>query len=760
MLGEGEWVDAQPFLAAVCAGMGVGELLHGETFSLFDSTTAIEIGDAKMDVGLNRNEEIGTAEELIAGGAAPASLPPRPLLAVMDRLLVLEATWHAGSMLPQTVFTSLYMLQPDRLSANAPLHAFCLALRSACSLCVDMAHAGSVTEDEDFFVHTFGIKMLDLPGDKPIKAALQALATAEEQLEQRLAAEQAEQLSEELAAALLARVRFRRLVLEALHCLQQYSQAGVEQARRYCQLAEAQLKLVADTASLAAPVEEAPGFVQDVNRRHMGLVPPRPVQALSFQHAVEHWHGLLRGLASALHSLLFVRGSWPALRATLVDFASKNHHSVVRSAMHLQLIKPLPPPPAPEAAAASAAKLLNGGAKAGGGGGKKPAAEVPSWCPGQQMVCREFGLSLAAVPSPEAALFIEQAAIAIQGMVYALCLNRCRQRRRLRRQLEDWRNIFDHGFNADVTEPWQRWLASVGWRWTYQNEGLLQGQGPGAAWAEREAACCALLHLQLGFPLELYAPHEMVQLYWYCNYLLGCQLHLTRLLHAGAPPPAPPKRGAAAGGRGRGGRGGGAAAAQRSAEEAAAARELEGLLLELERTVCQGMFHAAIALQQLGCIQVPATPFNTEEHRYEQRFGCLEILCRPELMPYEQFRASTDASGLPPARLLGVAAAAFARAAERAAGVLGAAQLRGLLRDEQVRHLEGLQRTATQNAVAAKLLTTTSVRAAAAAAGAQPGEVAGGAAAGAGGGFKATFDFRTALACSTAAFYPSIVLKH
>ncbi len=114
MLGEGEWVDAQPFLAAVCAGMGVGELLHGETFSLFDSTTAIEIGDAKMDVACNRNEDIGTAEELIAGGAAPVSLPPRLLLAVMDRLLVLEATWHAGSMLPQTIFTSLYMLQPDR----------------------------------------------------------------------------------------------------------------------------------------------------------------------------------------------------------------------------------------------------------------------------------------------------------------------------------------------------------------------------------------------------------------------------------------------------------------------------------------------------------------------------------------------------------------------------------------------------------------------------------------------------------------------
>lgn len=213
---------------------------------------------------------------------------------------------------------------------------------------------------------------------------------------------------------------------------------------------------------------------------------------------------------------------------------------------------------------------------------------------------------------------------------------------------------------------------------------LTSPQGPAATWAEREAAWCALLHLQLGFPLDLYAPHEMVQLYWYSNYLLGCELHLTRLLHAGAPPPplTPRRGGGTAGGRGRG-HGGGAVVAQRTADEAATARELEvgvagwgqpvgagwpggrgtpralqhlagtlasrtsdqgalhivesdceacsvqqspaqsvpphphssppgqGMLLELERTMCQGVFHAAIALHQLGCIQVPATPFNT-----------------------------------------------------------------------------------------------------------------------------------------------------
>lgn len=135
---------------------------------------------------------------------------------------------------------------------------------------------------------------------------------------------------------------------------------------------------------------------------------------------MEHWRSLLRGLAGGLHSLLFVRGSWPALRSALVSFAAQDHHSIVRSALHLQLLKSLPPAPAAEGTPeARAAKLLGGsgnGAQGPGGGGKKAAAaaEPLPWCPGKQMVCSEFGISLASMPSPEAAMFIEQAAIAVR----------------------------------------------------------------------------------------------------------------------------------------------------------------------------------------------------------------------------------------------------------------------------------------------------------------------------------------------------------
>jgi hypothetical protein len=46
--------------------------------------------------------------------ALATDLPPQRLLAVLDHLLCLEAAWHSGGALARTVYSSLYMMQPDR----------------------------------------------------------------------------------------------------------------------------------------------------------------------------------------------------------------------------------------------------------------------------------------------------------------------------------------------------------------------------------------------------------------------------------------------------------------------------------------------------------------------------------------------------------------------------------------------------------------------------------------------------------------------
>lgn len=107
------YIDVQPLLKDVCEGLAVGELLAAETFNLHEAMNAIEIGDAKMDVGM-RQGEVRPAAELINDGQAPINLAPADLLALLDRLMAMEVTWYTGALLPQTVFTSLYILDTNR----------------------------------------------------------------------------------------------------------------------------------------------------------------------------------------------------------------------------------------------------------------------------------------------------------------------------------------------------------------------------------------------------------------------------------------------------------------------------------------------------------------------------------------------------------------------------------------------------------------------------------------------------------------------
>lgn len=75
-------------------------------------------GDPRMDAGADR--DCRTAAELVAGGAAPQALSDAQIIGVMDRLAACEAAWHAGHFLPQSVYTCLYMLLPDRCHCSGP----------------------------------------------------------------------------------------------------------------------------------------------------------------------------------------------------------------------------------------------------------------------------------------------------------------------------------------------------------------------------------------------------------------------------------------------------------------------------------------------------------------------------------------------------------------------------------------------------------------------------------------------------------------
>lgn len=64
-------------------------------------------------------------------------------------------------------------------------------------------------------------------------------------------------------------------------------------------------------------------------------------------------------------------------------------------------------------------------------------------------------------------------------------------------------------------------------------------------------------------------------------------------------------------------------------------------LLELEKSLCQGMTRMLMALKISGILKRPSLPYNTERNRFEQRFTSFWILERPEPLGFEAFQSST-----------------------------------------------------------------------------------------------------------------------
>lgn len=113
------WVDAQSVLLAVTEQLQHGQMMQSDHFSLFEAMSAVEIGDPKMDAGLD-TATAPTPDDLVDQGLAPLDLSASQLLATLDRLAAMQASWHSGNSIAQTVFVCLYMLKPDRCK-NVPM---------------------------------------------------------------------------------------------------------------------------------------------------------------------------------------------------------------------------------------------------------------------------------------------------------------------------------------------------------------------------------------------------------------------------------------------------------------------------------------------------------------------------------------------------------------------------------------------------------------------------------------------------------------
>ena len=335
---EDGWVPIDDALRAARGVMRSGQMVHAANFQLYHSMNALQILDAKMDVGMAPpagEPPMKSLAALIAEGRAPLDLSDEDQTRVFDALLACEATWHRGQALATTVYTCLYMHDEERLEAcrGPVMRAYFDATRSAVATVRHAVSSGDVWEEEDFVLHVAGFDVgAAAIGDDAAKpnAALARLALAETWLVENAGVE-------DRRGALLARVRFRIAMHEAYEALfgladPKRAVAAAADARASLRRAAAHLEKARATTEDAEDAEDETGwdpnrlgFDRKLNLSKMGPSPPRAVRLMSVQKGFAYFSDLIHELTSVCDVAPLVASRAGSLRDALAFLNAFRH---------------------------------------------------------------------------------------------------------------------------------------------------------------------------------------------------------------------------------------------------------------------------------------------------------------------------------------------------------------------------------------------------------------------------------------------------
>jgi hypothetical protein len=143
--------DVTDFMEDTASGMLVGQMIHGDDFSLREAMSALELMDPKMDAGCTKEKSITLPE---AFESVPSQLTDAQTISVMDELVACEASWHAGQSIGHSLFTCLYMQKPD-LAPSQILRVYIHLLLKTCQTVRQVILDADVYEEEDFISQKF-----------------------------------------------------------------------------------------------------------------------------------------------------------------------------------------------------------------------------------------------------------------------------------------------------------------------------------------------------------------------------------------------------------------------------------------------------------------------------------------------------------------------------------------------------------------------------------------------------------------------------
>ncbi|XP_070542793.1 N-alpha-acetyltransferase 35, NatC auxiliary subunit-like isoform X2 [Ptychodera flava] len=620
------WCDITDEFMKATEELQLGELLHDTDFGLFEAMSAIEMMDPKMDAGMLCNQAhrkvLNFEQSIKAGTVKIKDLTLPELIANIDATFACIVTWLEGHSLAQTVFTNLYLHDPN-LVEDRCIKAFSLFVLKMLEMVREKVNRALVFEEEDFQPMTYGFKLATNLSDLRVGGMLKEV---EEEYSKRIKSTRSRkgeerdaetELEHQQCIAVQSRIKFCRMFYSALLAFNRKEvKQGVIEAKRHIQQAEQLLGSIKNSIHFGQESQtdstdtkntdyaHVMGFEPLVNQRLLPPTFPRYCKIVTSDEALTYMSGMMTRISricdvlecSNLHSTFDF----------MMEFSKLSPCVLSRSLLQMIFL--------PQNKKIFGTELVQDFIKDGIKMFLCPPVLAPkSWL----------------MNNPQAKEYVDAL---LSHMIRPICTlyqihghNRARQRDKLAHILEDLANLQDEADKVDAAlhtmlakqEPGRQHLACFG------------------SFVLYHTLCVMIQYTLSGFELELYAPHEYHYVFWYlCEFLYGWLIStLTRaesfLLEQESIVEQQQK---------------GRSSKKKSKKKKLRPHDREIATAQALQNLCNGFYKAMVGLSLDDKLKKPNPEFDNEQVRYEHRFAPFGNVLTPPPVQYQQFLDMTNLS--------------------------------------------------------------------------------------------------------------------
>uniref|UniRef100_A0A8C9SWA3 N-alpha-acetyltransferase 35, NatC auxiliary subunit n=1 Tax=Scleropages formosus TaxID=113540 RepID=A0A8C9SWA3_SCLFO len=626
MKNNANWVDVTQEFKEACKGTDSFLMARFDCFGLFEAMSAIEMMDPKMDAGMIGNQvnrKVLNFEQAVKDGAIRVrdlSLPE--LIGIIDTCFCCLITWLEGHSLAQTVFTCLYVHNPDLIQDSA-MKAFALGILKVCDIAREKVNKAAVFEEvcsleidilqEDFQAMTYGFKMANNVTDLRVTGMLKDV---EDDLQRRVHVNRSLShvwfLSQhQQCLALFSRIKFTRLLLTGLIAFTKKEISSVSEAQKLMSQAADLLPAIHstlhhgiqsqnDTTKGDHPIMM--GFEPLVNQRLLPPTFPRYAKIIKREEMVNYFSKLIDRIKTVcevinttnLHGILDF----------FCEFSEQSPCVLSRSLLQTTFLI--------DNRKVFGTHLMQDMIKDALRSFVSPPVLSIKCCLYNNHQAKDYIDS-----------FVTHCSRPFCSLIQIHGHNRARQRDKLGHILEEFATLQDEAEKVDAAlhsllmklEPQRQHLACLGTWILYHNLRIM------------------IQYLLSGFELELYSMHEYYYIYWYLSEFLYAWL-MSTLSRADSSQMAE-ERILEEQLKGR---------SSKKSKKKKKARPLsrEITMSQAYQNMCAGMYKTMIALDMDGKVRKPKFELDSEQVRYEHRFAPFNSVVTPPPVHYVQFKEMSD----------------------------------------------------------------------------------------------------------------------